>query len=58
MQNSNNLNGGQDMKKNLLVLVLLAVILTMAVPLTNYLQQSDNAFTYNNIISIQPGLNH
>ncbi|HNX92108.1 MAG TPA: hypothetical protein PKW50_00365 [Syntrophomonas sp.] len=46
------------MKKNLLVMVLLAIILFMAVPLTNYLQQSDNAFTYNNIISFQPGINN
>jgi Tfp pilus assembly protein FimT len=46
------------MKKNLLVMVLLAIILAMAVPLTNYFQQSDNAFTYNNIISFQPGINN
>jgi Tfp pilus assembly protein FimT len=46
------------MNKNLLVMVLLAIILTMAVPLTNYLQQSNNAFTYNNIISARPGLDH
>lgn len=46
------------MKRNLLVMVLLVVILAMAVPLTNYLQQSDQAFTYNNIISIQPERNH
>ena len=50
--------GGQDMKRSLLVLVLLAVILAMAVPLTNYWQQSNNAFTYNNLISINPGINH
>ncbi|HWQ75487.1 MAG TPA: hypothetical protein VN441_09245 [Syntrophomonas sp.] len=43
------------MNKNLLVIVLLAVILAMAVPLTNYLQQSNNAFTYNNIITIRAG---
>jgi len=48
------LTGGLKMNKNLLVMVLLAVILAMAVPLTNYLQQSDKAFTYNNIISLQP----
>lgn len=46
------------MRKNLLVMVLLVIILAMAVPLTNYFQQSDNAFTYNNIISIQPEINN
>lgn len=45
------------MNKNLLVMVLLLVILAMAVPLTNYLQ-SDEAFTYNNIISIQSEFNY
>ncbi len=46
------------MNKNLLVMVLLAIILTMAVPLTNYMQHSSLAFTYNNIISIQPGYDY
>jgi hypothetical protein len=46
------------MKNNLLVMVLLVLILAMAVPLTNYMQQSDNAFTYYNIISPQSDINH
>lgn len=45
------------MNRNLLVMVLLAVILAMAVPLTSHSQQSENAFTYNNIISTQPEQN-
>jgi Tfp pilus assembly protein FimT len=45
------------MNRNLLVMVLVAVILAMAVPLTNRSQQSEKAFTYNNIISTQPEQN-
>ncbi|HPF20371.1 MAG TPA: hypothetical protein PLC88_03450 [Syntrophomonas sp.] len=46
------------MNKNLLVMVLLVIILSMAVPLTNYLQQSHYAFTCNNVISVRPGLDY
>ncbi|MFZ2537868.1 MAG: hypothetical protein WAX04_03075 [Oscillospiraceae bacterium] len=39
------------MYKNLLVVVLLAVILAMAVPFTMYIYQIENAFTYDNVIN-------
>lgn len=39
------------MYKNLLVVVLLAVILAMAVPFTMYIYQTENAFTYDNVIN-------
>lgn len=41
------------MHKNPLVIVLVAVILAMAVPFTMYFRETENAFTYDNIISNQ-----
>lgn len=41
------------MQKSPLVLVLLAVILAMAVPFTMYIYQTENAFTYDNMITNQ-----
>lgn len=41
------------MSKSPLVLVLLAVILAMTVPFTMHLYQSENAFTYDNMITNQ-----
>jgi len=39
------------MYKNLLVMALLALILAMAVPFTMYIYQTENAFTYDNVIN-------
>lgn len=41
------------MQKSPLMIVLLAVILFMAVPFTMYLFQTENAFTYDNMITNQ-----
>lgn len=41
------------MQKSPLVLVLLAVILAMTVPFAMYLYQTENAFTYDNMITNQ-----
>lgn len=41
------------MHKNLLLMVMLLVILTMAVPFTMYVYQTENAFTYDNVINNQ-----
>lgn len=39
------------MHKSLLIIVLLAVILAMTVPFTMNIYQTENAFTYDNVIS-------
>ncbi len=39
------------MHKSVLVMLLLLVILAMAVPFTMYIYQTENAFTYDNVIA-------
>lgn len=41
------------MHKSLLVIVLLAVILAMAVPFSMDIYRTENAFTYDNVITNQ-----
>lgn len=45
------------MQRNLLVMFLLAIILAMGVPYTMDTYQTENAFTYDNIISEQNAAN-